>query len=73
MPRLRSPAHRHLVVMVVSVVVLHAVAIAAYHLADLAAASRPVRTAFTAAWTIATAVIVGVGLGRIRKARYGRR
>ena len=72
MLRLRSPAARHLLVMVVSVIALDAVAIAAYHLADVQSATPTVRNAFTAAWMIATFVIVGVGVRRIRRARFGR-
>jgi hypothetical protein len=67
--RLRSPAARHVVALVAGVVVLDALAIAVYYAADLATASRAARTAFTAAWTIATLAVVGVQLGRIRKAR----
>ena len=72
MLRLRSPAARHLVVMVISVVALDAAAIAAYYLADIPSAPPTVRNVFTAAWMIATVLIVGIGLRRIRRTRYGR-
>lgn len=69
--RLRSPAARHLLVMVASVLVLDALALAAYFLGGVREAGPTVRNAFTAAWTVATLVIVGIGLRRIRQARYG--
>ena len=72
MPRLRSPAARHLVVMVAAVTALDAAAIAAYYLAGIASASTATRNAFTAVWMIATVIIVGTGLRRIRRARFGR-
>ena len=65
----RSPAHRHLAVMVGSVLVVHALAIAVYYAAHIAAAAPRVRQGFTTAWTLATLVVVGVGLRRIRRAR----
>ena len=68
--RLRaSGARLYLFQMVVAVVVLDAVAIAAYNWTGLRYAGPTVRTAFTAVWTLATAIIVGVGLRRIRLAR----
>ena len=72
MIRLRSPSHRHLITMVVLVIVLDAVAIGVYHLAALQSASQGMRNAFTAAWTLATLVIVGVNLRRIRRERSRR-
>ena len=64
-----SGARLYLFQMVLAVVVLDAVAIAAYSWTGLRFAGPNVRTAFTAIWTLATAVIVGVGLRRIRLAR----
>ena len=72
MLRLRSPAARHLLVMLAAVIALDAAAIAVYYLADIPSATAGVRNAFTAAWTIATVIIVGIGLRRIRRARFGR-
>jgi uncharacterized membrane protein YeiH len=57
--------------MVLAVVVLDAVALAAYHLAGIRGAGPNTRMAFTVVWTVATALIVGVGLRRIRLARTG--
>ena len=73
----RSPnalaARRALFWMVLAVVVLDAAAIALYSYTGLRAAGGATRTAFTALWTLATAVSVGVGLRRIRlRRRAGR-
>ena len=62
-------ARRYLFQMVLAVVVLDALAIAAYTFTDLRLAGPRARTAFTAGWTLATAVIVGIGLRRIRLSR----
>ena len=72
MPAVRTAARRHLFTMVVSVVALDAVAIALYYLAGLADAGAGVRNAFTVAWTVATLVVVGMGLGRVRRERHRR-
>lgn len=69
MPAFRSEARRQLFAMVLSIVVLDAVAIALYYGADLATARGEVRTAFAAAWTVATLVVAGLGLRRIRRER----
>jgi len=67
-----SGARLYLFEMVVAVVVLDAAAIAAFKLTDLRFASPDVRLAFTIVWTVATALVVGLGLRRIRHARRGR-
>jgi len=68
--RLRASGPRwYLFQMVLAVVVLDALAIAAYSFTGLRLAGPNVRTAFTAGWTLATAIIVGIGLRRIRLAR----
>ena len=72
MLRLRSPAYRHLVTMVVGVVALDALALGVYYLAGVRDGSPELRTAFTAAWTVATLAVVGTGLRRIRRARRER-
>ena len=72
MLRLRGPAYRHLLMMVVGVVALDVLAIGAYYLAGVRDASPAVRTGFTAVWTAATLAIVGVGLRRIRRDRRRR-
>ena len=66
-----SGARLYLFQMVLAVVVLDAAALAAFKLTDLRFAGPNVRLAFTIAWTVATALIVGVGLRRIRLARRG--
>ncbi len=72
MARLRTPAHRHLVAMVLGVVVLDALAVGAYFFAGVRVAAPGVRTAFTVVWTVATLAIVGVSLRRIRQERLRR-
>ena len=72
LPAFRSEARRQLFAMVLSIVVLDAVAIALYYGAGLSTASRDVRTAFTAAWTVATLAVAGLGLRRIRRERRRR-
>jgi uncharacterized membrane protein YeiH len=67
--RFRSPAHRHLFVMVVLVVLLDAAAIAVYYLAGVRLAAPGVRNTITAIWTGATLAVVGLGLVRIRRER----
>jgi hypothetical protein len=58
--------------MVVGVIALDALAVGVYYLAGVRRAAPELRTAFTVVWTLATLVIVGVGLRRIRRARHGR-
>ena len=57
--------------MVLAVVVLDAVALAVYRFAGLRTAGPNTRLVFTVVWTVATALVVGVGLRRIRRARSG--
>jgi carbon starvation protein CstA len=57
--------------MVLAVVVLDAVAIAVYRFAGIRAAGSDTRLVFTVVWTVATALVVGLGLRRIRRARTG--
>jgi hypothetical protein len=59
--------------MVLSVVLLDAVAIGLYYAAGIAEANSDTRNAFTVAWTIATLAVVGLGLRRIRRERNARR
>ena len=69
MARFRSEAHRQLFAMVLSVVVLDAVAIGLYYVTGLNTAGPGPRAAFTAAWTVANLAVVGLGLRRIRRER----
>jgi hypothetical protein len=55
--------------MVIAVVALDAIAIAIYGVAGLRSAGPNTRLVFTVVWTVATALVVGVGLRRIRRAR----
>jgi hypothetical protein len=57
--------------MVLAVVALDAVAIAVYSFAGIRTAGPDTRLAFTVIWTVATAIVVGLGLRRIRRARTG--
>jgi len=57
--------------MVLAVVVLDAVAIAVYRFGSVRTAGPDTRLVFTVVWTVATAVVVGLGLRRIRRARSG--
>jgi hypothetical protein len=67
----RAEGRRLLFQMVLAVVVLDAAAIGAYTVAGIATAGPRVRTLFTAVWTIVTAVVVAVGMRRIRRHRRG--
>jgi hypothetical protein len=70
--RFRASGPRlYLFQMVLAVVVLDAVAIALYQLTPIRTAGSGTRTTFTALWTLATAIIVGLGLRRMRLARRG--
>lgn len=60
---------RLLLRMVVAVVVLHAVAIGIFLLADLETAGRSTRTAFVAVWAVAAFAVVMPFQRRIRLAR----
>ncbi len=59
--------------LVVSVVVLDAVALAAWYGLGVEHASERTRLVFTGTWTAATLVVVLTGLGRVRAARIRRR
>jgi hypothetical protein len=68
-----SPALRAAVLrLAIGVIVLDAVAIAVYYLADIALRSPSVRYPFFGAWTILTLAIVLPGLHNIRLARSRR-
>ena len=55
--------------LVLGVVLLDAVAIGIYHLADMVHQSQQTQIIFVAVWTAATAVTVAVLLRRVRLAR----
>jgi hypothetical protein len=70
--KFRSPARREVTIMMGLVLAVHTVAIAIYRLADLQRQPERVTRIFGAVWTAVTLVVVGVGLWRVRKARYRR-
>jgi len=65
-----SPALRAAVLrLAVSIVVLDAIAIAAYYVADLALRPPSIRYPFFTVWMVLTLVVVLTGLHRVRVAR----
>jgi hypothetical protein len=68
-PTLRSAVLR----LVVSVLVLDAIAIAVYYLADISLRPTSIRYPFFGAWMLLTLAVVLPGLHRIRIARVRRR
>jgi hypothetical protein len=68
-PGARAELRRHLLVMVLGVVAVHALGIALYY--GLGVERRPAdfRRIFAGAWTVATLPVVLVGLSRVRAAR----
>ncbi len=69
-----SPALRSAVLrLVMRIVVLHAIAIAVYYLADIPLRPTSIRYPFFGAWILLTLAVVLPGLYRIRVARVRRR
>lgn len=64
-----SPVRRAVVRLVVSVLVLDALAVAVYVLGGLTAAAPRTRVTFAVVWTIASLVAVLIGLRQVREAR----
>jgi hypothetical protein len=64
-----SSARRELLLLVAVVLVVDGVFVAAYFVGGIWNASDTFKVVFTAAWTLATLVIVVGGLSRIRSAR----
>ena len=60
---------KHLMVMIASVLVLDAIAIGTYYLAEIRTAAPTVQYVFVGVWTVATLLIVLRGTGRVRAAR----
>ena len=60
---------RELLWLIGSVLLVDAVFVAAYFLADLRTTTDTAKVAFTAVWTLATLAVVLRGLSRIRRAR----
>jgi predicted membrane protein len=65
----RAELRRHLLVMVLGVVAVHAVGVALYY--GLGVENRPTnfRRVFAGVWTVATLPVVLLGLSRVRAAR----
>ncbi len=69
----RAELRRATLQLVLSVVVLDAVVLAVYRFGGIEHGAPRTRTIFTAVWMVVTAVVVGVMLRRVRRARsYGR-
>ena len=69
-----TPTRRRFLELVVSVVVLHGVAIATYYAIDIAHAAARTQRLFAWAWMGLTVAVVVVGLQRIKRTRRaGRR
>ena len=69
-----SPALRSAVLrLAISIVILDAIAIAIYYIADVPLRPPSVRYPFFAAWMVLTLAVVLTGLHRIRVARIRRR
>ncbi|HYF40662.1 MAG TPA: hypothetical protein VD930_13290 [Gemmatimonadales bacterium] len=64
---------RELLWLIGGVLLVDAVFVAAYFLADLQAASDTTKVTFTAIWTLVTLAVVLWGLSRIRRLRFGNR
>lgn len=60
---------RELLIMIASVVVLHAVVIAIYYAAGIKTRAPRTQTIFVAVWTVLTLLLVLRGTGRVRAAR----
>ena len=66
----RNALRRAVLRLVVSVVVLDAVAMTIYYGAGLAQGAARTRNAYLIAWSVVTAILVGVMLRRVRKVRW---
>jgi len=64
-----SPLRRQLILLIVAVLAVDGVFVAAYFLGGISNGSDTGKLVFTAAWTLATLVIVLGGMSRIRAAR----
>jgi hypothetical protein len=64
-----SPVRRAVLRLVVSVLVLDAIAVAVYFLGGLTAAEPRTRVTFAAVWTVASLIAVLIGLRQVREAR----
>ena len=70
----RNALRRAVLQLVMSVVVLDVVAMAIFYGAGLAHAATRTRNVYLIAWSVVTAILVGVMLRRVRKVRWeGRR
>lgn len=71
LPRARplTIARRRFLEFIAAIVVLHTLAMAAYYLIDIPSAPQRHQKLYAWAWMVLTAVVVLVGLQRIRRAR----
>jgi hypothetical protein len=69
----QSPVRRSFLQFLVSVALVHVVAIALYYGLDVAQAASDVQRRFGWVWMGATVAVVIVGLQRLKRARRGRR
>jgi hypothetical protein len=67
----RAEMRRATLQLVLSVVALDAVVLAVYHFGGIEQGAPRMRQIFTATWMIATVLVVGVMLRRVRKLRWG--
>jgi hypothetical protein len=72
-PSQPDPLKRELLALVGLVLLVEVVFIGGYYLAGLGAAGAGVKLGYTAAWTVATLLVVLRSLGRIRAERIRRR
>lgn len=68
-PSAAPELRRHLLVMVLATVAVHALAIALYYVLRVEQRDAGTRRLFTGAWMLATLPVVLVGMTRIRAAR----
>ena len=66
----RNALRRAVLRLVMAVVLLDAVAMTIFYGAGLAHAASRTRNAYLVGWSIATAIVVGVLLRRVRKVRW---
>jgi hypothetical protein len=69
----RAALRRVVLQLVMAVVLLDAVAMTIFYGAGIAHDTSRTRNAFLIGWSIATAIVVGVMLRRVRKVRWERR
>jgi hypothetical protein len=66
----RAALRRAVLRLVMGVVLLHAVALSIYYGAGIAHGPSRTRTIYVIVWSVATALVVGVSLRRVRQVRW---